>query len=154
MASIYLFICDKKCKYIGCTTRSLSARFNELKYQAKTRKTGVSYCFSNEHENRRILLLETCAAEKRFEKEIYWIKKFGKSNLLNIANGGRGPTGWTQSKKHREISRRVMQKRWATKRDDMLQKVNGHKTKEFQSHAGKLGAFAKWSKWKAGGLSQ
>lgn len=154
IAYIYLLTCDRGCKYVGCTTRTLPARLSEIRYQAPKRNTAQSDCFRSGHSCHKMTALEEVVPSEMFEREIFWINCLGKENLLNRANGGRGPTGCTQTDHHREISKRVMQERWSSDRSGMLRRVNTHKTSETQRAAGIIGARAKWSKMKAGGLSQ
>lgn len=143
-AFIYKVTCKKGCTYIGCTSQNLSSRLAQLKYQAPRRKIALTECAKNHGLDWVVRLLETCKKSNMFQREKVWIAK--TKNLVNKSNGGQGPNGMVVSEKRKNQLAVEMKQRWRNNRAKVLKQVNAHKTKEFQSMAGKLGAAAKWGK--------
>lgn len=134
MVTIYALIEGKKA-YVGSTNQSLNLRLAQHKF---TKKQHMDFLKAE------IFELERCPDSKRYERENYWIDEKSKTHiLLNRAKASIGPVGHKRPKECIDQAREEMKARWANHRSKMLKRVNSHKTKEYQSNAGKLGGVAK-----------
>lgn len=92
MVNIYKLYDDKGNIYIGSTSRSLSARLAEHKYQ---RRLDIDF------NNIKIELIEECEDSLRYERETFYIKLLSNKNKCLA---GIGPIGYKNSEK--EIKRK------------------------------------------------
>lgn len=140
--------------YVGATRRGLVTRLSEhlckmksdsfhplWPYRHKLKRSDVSI--------ERIDVVHDRLSPEWLGKERHWIAFYKKiGGLLNKTDGGLGPEGRVVSKSEKAKHRASMKSRWIKNRTAMLDLVNAHKTKDFQSKAGKLGGLAKRNKQK------
>lgn len=150
MAIIYRAVGQDGMVYIGASKRSeLKPRISEHKSNAKNRyndfqktilKFGIKYF--------KFEIIETCHNSIRFSREKFWISHYKAQGIcLNNSDGGQGPNGVKRPDFCKKQAGLQMKSFWDNDRQGMLENVNAHKTKEYQSWAGKMGGAAKAAKY-------
>jgi len=108
---IYCLICpiENKVRYVGLTKRYLSERLwshCNKKKQGNKRKSEWIKLLKSSDLVPEIKLLETPISEIAVEREKFWIKHFGRENLLNMNDGDNKPppmAGWNKKIFSQEI---------------------------------------------------
>lgn len=110
--------------YVGCTITGIKKRFEEHVWRCLKTDINTKFCNSVRKygvENFQIDLLEECNASNIYEREKYYISKFGTYKKgLNSTHGGEGCLGYIHSKEIRE------------KISENLKNGNSHKGKTYE----------------------
>ncbi len=106
---------DNLVRYIGWTHRDLNDRLREHIYKSKGNRNK-----NNCHRYnwiRKLLSedvfpiidsIEETIYSKKEEREKYWIKYYGRENLVNGTDGGEGTLGWSPSQEQRDDASRKL----------------------------------------------
>lgn len=141
MVKIYKAVAPDGMVYIGSTKQVLSQRKSGHKRDLSPTSSFGRLLRSYDFKSVVWCILEECVDDDRYQREQFWIDFYrSKNKCSNISNAGIGAKGIKKSEEFKKWSSEQMKKRWIDRRDELLTQVNAHKTKEFQSMAGKLGA--------------
>jgi hypothetical protein len=99
----------KLVRYVGWTYRTLEIRLIEHisdakgnKPKSKNHRCNWIRSLLRENLDPEIILLEESTYSKMEEKESFWIKYYGRENLVNGTDGGEGNLGWCPTAEQRQ----------------------------------------------------